>query len=313
MDDPAITSITHQQGVSVVIPCYNYARFLKQAVDSVLAQDYSTFEVIVMDDGSKDETPEVAEALGDKIKYIRQENQGLSATRNNGIQVCQYDYIAFLDADDEWDKDYLSIMMDKFFSLSGDYGLIACLDKKIGADGSPIVDRVHKSKLGEICTEDLILKNRFFPGGAIVKKHVFDVVGNFDTNLKSSEDRDMWIRLSSKYKIWLIGDRLIRIRKHGDNMSANPVRMRENKLAVLNKAIGSGIVHKGSRVVRQSLALIYYQVSWIFYNQLNKKDALSSIWNSIMHYPSYMNNSDLDVPLFFRIRAFARFLLMPKG
>lgn len=297
-------------GVSVVIPSYNYARFLKQAVESVLAQDYPRFEVILMDDGSKDETPEVAASFGDRIRYIRQENQGLSATRNNGIAFCTYDYIAFLDADDEWEKRFLSIMMKTFLSLSDQYGLVACLDQKIGADGAPISDRKHNSILGELTTKDLILKNRFFPGGAIVRKAIFKEVGCFDTDLKSSEDRDMWIRMSIKYRLWLIGEKLIRIRKHGDNMSANPVRMRENKLAVLNKVITSQIVSENDSIVMQAKSLINYQVSWIYYNQSNKKDAISAIVESIKFFPYPMQISKLDVPFMFRIRALIRFYLM---
>lgn len=298
------------QGVSVVIPCYNYARFLKSAVDSVLAQDYNEFEVIVIDDGSKDETPEVAKAYGDKIRYIRQVNQGLSATRNNGIPQCQYPYVAFLDADDEWEPNFLSSLMEKFSGLSGDFGMVACLDYKIGIDSKKIPDREHNECTGEITSRDLILKNRFFPGGAIVKTKVFSEVGNFDTKLKSSEDRDMWIRLSSKFRIWLLPGRLIRVRKHGDNMSANGQRMMDNKLAVLHKAYQQKVVpHSDFSTWLQAKALLNYQVSWIFHNQYKRRESFVTILKSLTLWPLPVDVSRLDVPVFFRIRALLRFFI----
>lgn len=297
-------------GVSVVIPCYNYARFLKSAVDSVLAQDYGEFEVIVMDDGSKDETPEVAKAYGDKIRYVRQLNQGLSATRNNGIPECQYPYVAFLDADDEWEPNFLSTLMEKFRGLTKDFGMVACLDYKIGIDSEKIPDREHKEVTGEVTSRDLILKNRFFPGGAIIKTKAFADVGNFDTKLKSSEDRDMWIRLSSKYRIWLMPDRLIRVRKHGDNMSANGQRMMDNKLAVLGKAYHQKVVpHSDISTWLQAKSLLHYQVSWIFHNQYKRKESFVTILKSILFWPLPVNVSRLDVPAFFRSRALMRFFL----
>jgi glycosyltransferase involved in cell wall biosynthesis len=296
-------------GVSVVIPCYNYGRFLKSAVDSVLAQDYGKFEVIVMDDGSKDETPEVAMEYGHKIRYVRQENQGLSATRNNGILECRYPYVAFLDADDEWETNFLSILMGQFRRLPVEFALVACLDSKIGVEGNSIDDREHNSIVGEVSSRDLILKNRFFPGGAVIKIEAFSVVGNFDTMLRSSEDRDMWIRLSSNYKLWLMPDRLIRIRKHGDNMSANGQRMMDNKLAVLSKAWEQGIVPRSDFATwLKAKALLHYQVSWIFNNQFKRRESFSTILKSIFLWPFPMDITRLDVPTMFRIRALARFL-----
>src|SRR5271156_2034659 len=88
--------------VSVIIPTYNYGRFVTEAVDSVLAQSYTDHEVIVVDDGSVDDTPERMQPYAERVRYLRQPNQGPSAARNNGIEAARGEYVAFLDADDLW-------------------------------------------------------------------------------------------------------------------------------------------------------------------------------------------------------------------
>lgn len=310
MDDQVDPGTANEFGVSVIIPCYNYADYMSAAIESVLQQDYKNYELIVIDDGSTDNTAEITAKYNGKIRYIRQENQGLSATRNNGINYSLNDYICFLDADDEWEAGFLSRIMEEFKSVPEDVAVIACLDSKIGKYGESIEDREHNSKLGEITTKDILLKNRFFPGAAVIKKNVFKDVGIFDQSLRSSEDRDMWIRISCMHKIWLIPDRLIRVRKHGENMSSNARRMRENKLAVVRKSYEAGCVSKKDVLFWLKVnSLINYQISWIFYNQGEKLSSIFSIIKSLLLWPLMMDRNKIDVPILFRARALVRFLL----
>ncbi|MBU1710567.1 MAG: glycosyltransferase, partial [Proteobacteria bacterium] len=97
--------------VSIIIPTYNRSAFLQEAIDSVLAQSYSPYEIIVVDDGSADDTPEVVKAYESKVRYIRRENSGPAAARNTGIKAARSDYIAFLDDDDRFDKRKLEIQV----------------------------------------------------------------------------------------------------------------------------------------------------------------------------------------------------------
>ena len=298
-------------GVSVVIPCYNYAGYLADTIDSVLNQDYDNIEVIVIDDGSTDETREVALKYGNRIRYIYQDNQGLSATRNNGIKISNKHFIAFLDADDKWEPNFISVVIKQFKKLSTDVGIVACLDSKIDKAGRPLRDRVHQSKLGELTTKDLILKNRFFPGAAVVIREAFDVVGDFDTNLRSSEDRDMWIRISCRYKVWLIGDSLVKIRKHGENMSSNAERMLRNKQTVIGKCYQGNVVSRMDFPFWLTVnSIMNYQVSWIYYNQGDRLKSLYTILKSLLIWPLPLDYSQIDVPVLFRLRALVRFLLV---
>src|SRR3954470_1810603 len=100
--------------VSVIIPTYNYARYLPQAIDSALGQTHAPLEVIVVDDGSTDDTPRVLEAYASRIRVIRQANQGAGAARNAGIAAARGEYVAFLDSDDLWRRDKLELQLARF-------------------------------------------------------------------------------------------------------------------------------------------------------------------------------------------------------
>ncbi len=297
-----------RSGVTVIIPCYNYAHFLGAALDSVLAQTYTNLEVIVIDDGSPDNTAEVASKYEGRIRYVRQGNQGLSASRNNGLALASNEYVALLDADDEWEPSFIETLMGKIRELPDDFGLVACLDYKIGFNGERIPDRKRDSLTGEVTTRDLLLKNRFFPGAVLVRKNALRKAGGFDTSLRSSEDRDMWIRLSSICRLWVLPDKLIRVRKHGSNMSGHGSRMRENKKMVLAKARMEGRVpSKDLGFWLQAHSVVDYQCSWIFHGEQKHGTALIGILRSILLWPFPMDHLRLDVPHFFRIRALPRF------
>ena len=205
--------------VSVIIPTYNGACYICEAIDSVLAQTYQDFEIIVIDDGSSDNTKDVLKKNGSKIKYIFQENKGVSAARNVGIKEAAGEYIALLDADDIWLPDKIALQVD-FLEKNSAYGLIYS-DAYI-FDEKKILEKtllqISGFWQGDVL-EKLILKN-FIPNLTVLVRRVcFDKIGLFDETLKYGEDHDRWLRIASISKIGCINKPLAKYRIHDLNAS----------------------------------------------------------------------------------------------
>jgi glycosyltransferase involved in cell wall biosynthesis len=185
--------------VSVVIPAYNYAQFVTQAIESVKSQDYPNVEIIVVDDGSTDDTQAILEKRTD-IRYIRQENRGLSAARNRGIDAASGEFILFFDADDLLGRDSVRKRVD---ALRGDRSLsfVVCRSRYFNAGRPETLSAflLHEWELPRAGTVDLALC--FFniapPHAFLVRKACIDRHAlRFDTQLRACEDYDFWFRLS---------------------------------------------------------------------------------------------------------------------
>lgn len=298
-------------GVSIIIPAYNYARFLPSAVESCLRQGYANFEVVVVDDGSKDNTREVMAKYGPPVRYVYQSNAGLSAARNTGIREARFDYVAFLDADDLLRPNHLVEGMAAFAKLPADYGLIGCDYAVIDVDGRPLAHAVHAPVTpGEITLKDILMRTRFSPTGAMARKEVFTVCGDFDTTLRSTEDRDMWIRIAARRRVWHVGQVLIEIRKHGNNMSNNAERMKNNMAAVLKKSYAAGVVPKSQFWFwLQVFSYWRFQTSLIYNGNRQPLYAFRDLFLSVLMWPWFLNPAANGNPLLFRLRCFVRYTL----
>jgi len=299
-----------QPGISVVIPCYNYARFLAFAVDSCLAQDYPDFEVIVVDDGSKDETPAVAARYLDRIRYIRQDNAGLPAARNTGITNARKPFIAFLDADDQFKPGHFAGMMGKMQRLPASFGLLAPDYEYIDAGGTPLGNRRFDPDWErQISAADIIMRTRFPPSGVLARREVFDKCGLFDLPLRSSEDRDMWIRVAAHYKVWRMDNALVQIRKHGSNMSSNAARMKANMLIVLAKARRANVVPASDFCFwLRAHSFLYNQTALIYAGTGHPWQGFRDMIRSLLLWPWHPGHARLDMPPLFRVRSLARWI-----
>ncbi len=305
-------------GISVVIPAYNYSEYLPKAIDSALLQNYPLFEVIVVDDGSTDSTPEIIRAYEGKIRSVRQTNQGLSAARNTGIQAARFPFIALLDADDIWQQGLLLKLALSFQTLPKDTGIVACNTQLIDADGNiirsaPQLASTQPTK--EITWEDLLFKNRLQSSGLLIAQACFQTCGMFDVSLRSSEDRDMWLRIAEHFRVFTIPENLVFIRRHARNMSAHPFRMKTSMLRV----ISSAFQHKPSSQKRflfkaRVFSYCYYETSWMHYDASQPLRAVFDVLRSFLLYPLPFNRTDLNRPSLFRLRSLARFAaaLLPK-
>lgn len=235
--------------VSVVIPTYNYGEFLGAAVESALNQTYKEIEIVIVDDGSSDNTSVVAEALINKdqrVRYVYQKNQGLSAARNNGIRQSKGKFIVFLDADDIMHPQKIQAHHEHFsrtpdadisygrslYFLSQD--MLAGVPKKTFANLELTNDDWMPCVSGDATAvfPALVARNIMPVCSAMLRRKTVERVGDFDTSLKSLEDWDYWLRAAAKHCIFSFSEdgRLATyIRVHNISMSQNTLRMMTNQ------------------------------------------------------------------------------------
>lgn len=204
--------------VSVIIPAYNRGWVLKEAVDSVLAQDFPNFELIVVNDGSADNSSEILASYGNKIRIVSQENRGVSSARNRGIGSSSGDYIAFLDSDDLWLPGKLSAQV-AFFEKNPD--ALICQTEEIWVKNGIRMNpgKRHKKMSGFFFEKSLELC-LVSPSAVMAKKRLFEIAGLFDETLPACEDYDMWLRVNCRHPIYLIDVPLVVKRGgHADQLS----------------------------------------------------------------------------------------------
>jgi glycosyltransferase involved in cell wall biosynthesis len=227
--------------ISVIIPTYNRSDFLKEAIESVLKQAYQPFELIVVDDGSTDDTASVLSCYAGKISALSVHHRGPSAARNYGIQAAHGDYIAFLDSDDLWLPGKLAAQMH-FFHNNPEARI--CQTEEIWMRNSVRVNprQKHKKYSGWIFDQCLPLCV-VSPSAVMIHRSVFMRVGLFDETFPACEDYDLWLRIAPLYPIYLIDQPFIIKRGgHGDQQSKNVPALDLYRIRALCKILNSGIL-----------------------------------------------------------------------
>lgn len=222
--------------VSIIIPVYNGEKYVSEAIDSVLNQTYKDFEIIVIDDGSKDNTLNILRMYRDKIKWKSQENRGQASAINEGINIAKGKYIAYLDADD--------VCLPERFEKQVEY-----------LDEHPNVSLVYSDRYNINENEEIqgifnsrphdnfiILQQNYISRSVVMhKKECLDKVGLFDESITGSDDWDMWIRISEKFEMSYINKPLVKYRVHKENISLiRPKRLdygRYTKMKGLEKTL----------------------------------------------------------------------------
>ena len=222
--------------VSVIIPAYNAAWCIAHAVDSVLAQTFRNFELIVVDDGSTDDTATVLATYGTTLRVVNKPNGGLSSARNAGISAGRGRYVAFLDADDRW----LPTKLERQCALmEAQPELVFC--STAAQLRSPDGESVGEWACGTSSLPTLaaiFATNAFVAGSGsavLARREVFARVGSFDESLRSLEDIDMWMRLAAAGAYACIPEALTVILKRADSMSGNLDVMRNAAITVMRK------------------------------------------------------------------------------
>ena len=265
--------------VSVVISSYNYAHFLGATVESVLAQTCPAREVIIIDDGSTDNSAEVARSFGDRVRFVEQENQGVCAARNNGARLATGDVLAFLDSDDLWLPRKLE-RQAAAFEADPEVGLVSCGIRYFNPRGETIVEYAE-GKSGW-CAKDILLYREpvlnTTASAIAVRRDVFERAGGFDERreLFAAEDREFAYRAAKISKLRFIPEILVDYRVHGGNGHLNIRQMERALLFFYEKTFGHADAET-RRIRRES------------YGNLHK--ILSGCYFRINDYPAFVRHA----------------------
>jgi glycosyltransferase involved in cell wall biosynthesis len=258
--------------VSVVIPTYNSARYVGQAVDSVLAQGFEDLEVIVVDDGSTDDTAEVIGAKGAPVRYLHQANRGVSVARNHGIAECSGRYVAFLDADDVWAPQKLTKQVE---ALRGATTERVCYSAFLATDPDLNPIEVRRRGLVGTALETLLVHGNVVGGGSTVlcERELFDEAGGFDPHLSQCADWDMWVRLAARTEFLYLDEPLVSYRQHELSMSSDPRLLEDDSVRVLEKGFAmSGMPPTVAAQRRRALARNYMVLAGTYFQARRYRD-----------------------------------------
>jgi glycosyltransferase involved in cell wall biosynthesis len=280
--------------VSVVIPTYNSGAFLREAIQSVLSQTYVDFEVVVVDDGSTDNTESVVHSFGDQVRYVKQQNQGAGAARNQGIKRSQGEYVAFLDADDLWLPGKLREqipLLDRDPELGLVYSDWAVVPEQ--GEVQPSYLRNQPAAAGYVFDE-LVQCGFILTSGAIVRRSCLDDVGSFDETLSIAQDYDLWLRICYRWKIALVDKPLVIKRNRDGNLSSNLTKTAVERIVLFEKALKEfpDMPPRSRRLVRHQVALNYWDVGYHYFEGMFLAEArknfmysLSYDWSNGRAYP----------------------------
>lgn len=245
--------------ISVIIPTYNRAGFLKEAISSVLDQDYfsnntkaAKWELMVIDDGSVDNTREVVDSMGVKLGYHYQEHKGVSAARNLGLSLAQGEFIAYLDSDDLWKKEKLSMQMN--FMQSHPEAVVCCTEEIWIRRGVLVNPKKRHNKFSGWVFEKFLPLCLLSLSSALFRRQVFSEIGNFDEDLPACEDYDLALRLAHRHPVHFLPEPLIIKRGgHSDQLSKKYWGMDRFRVKSLEKVLQLDLSPYQEELVKQEL------------------------------------------------------------
>lgn len=223
--------------VSIIIPAYNKARLTVKTVESALNQSYSNVEVIVVDDGSTDDTRACLSQFGNKINYIFKENGGCCSARNFGFKNAKGEYVGFLDCDDLYAEDKVERCVD-YLRTYPEFGLVHTAAYFIDGTSKTVGFYSHrKSNLEGRIFKRLLFGNYICNSTPIIRRECLEQVGGFDESIFVPADWDMWLRIAQKYQIGYIQEPLTKYRVSGNYTLQNLDQAKEDELQVLENAM----------------------------------------------------------------------------
>ena len=283
--------------VSVVIATYNRANYLAETIDSVLSQSFQKFELIVVDDGSTDETRRVVAPYGSRVRYLYQENRGPSAARNLGVRNASARWISIQDSDDLCLPNHLETLYG-YANKHPESGMVFANGSYLGGpahDRETIIPAAKSRRLAEqgVRLEDLFDKSIVRLQAALISKRCYNDVGGHDETLRISMDLDLTFRLISRYPVAYLDEVVFSYRRHSGNISGNQeLRLLEN-IRVIERLLdqnGEAEELLGKRRVAARLAYRYYRLAkgrWKTGERDKSREALREAIRLRPFYPKY--------------------------
>lgn len=284
--DSVRTLKPERPSVSVIIPAYNIASFVSEALESVLSQDYSDYEIIVVNDGSPD-TDELERALlpyMDRIHYLKQENQGAGAARNAGLRVATGKYVAFLDGDDVWYPTHLSEQVALLESGTG-YDLVYADAVNFGEPSSAGRRSMETNPSEGEANFESILGGRccVITSAVVARRQPINDVGLFDVTLRNSQDFDLWLRIAKREGAKITYQRkvLVRRRIYEGSLASDAINSLKGELSVLTKTAKRDDLSPEERTtLEKTLALRKATADWI----MGKRAAVNGDFESARQF-----------------------------
>jgi len=259
-----------KNSVSIIIPSFNRANYLSEAVDSALAQKDVELEVIVVDDGSTDNTAQVVEEngprWGERFKYVWQPNSERCVARNNGFSHASGDYVAFLDSDDVWKSDHLATCLLEFSkspeisAVFSEYGLMS-------AEGRPITTKVSRPIAKDEAFSRLLCLKRIIlhPTELILRRSILSSTLPFDVELTAGEDWLLWVQLNKHHRFLGTGKATVWMRVHPNGTFGEPVKFARSLLLAAQKVISTGLPEQVGIDPRRIIAINLVHSAYAFY------------------------------------------------
>lgn len=292
-ESPAARSSSKSPTVSVVIPAYNSARWIEEAIESVLAQSVPPQDIIVVDDGSTDDTARRVAKFGNRVRYVHQENQGVAAARNAGIARSTGDWIAFLDADDVWHPLKLELQLRALAA-----------HPEVGMLGTDTVDWPARFEARPASTsvvlrswEELAVKNRFTTSSVMARRELLDRVGAFDVTLRGPEDYDLWLRVAEAAPVGVLESPLVGYRTVAQSLGRQARTMDAALGRVLGKVESRGAWRGRWFLRRKSYSYWRYSCAYMYLESGNPRTALQRLAQSMLLYPIPYRRDEVRMPL----------------
>lgn len=269
--------------VSVVIPTYNRGSLIARALNSVLAQTFTDYEIIVIDDGSKDNTQNVLSAFEGKLRYVYQPNGGIARARNRGIELSLGQYIAFLDSDDYWAPEKLEIQ-SKILDFNPKVGIVYGRMPIVNEAGD-ILGMKPNGISGKNFQELLRVWGDLPTSSVMTRKECFQKVGVFDPELPPMEDIDMWIRIAHKYNIYEVeGKPLAFYWRHDHQITADHIKVYRGLVRIHEKILKT-FPEAPQELITKKLVSNQYILSRLYYKKGLYNEAFSYLWQAMKRIP----------------------------